>query len=93
MEYIDGQGDDFDFGCNYTECAVLKFFQQMEAERFMPYVCIMDFTMSRALRTGLYRSKSLYFGADCCDFRYKKNQIGLPNLPIEDLPEYKNRKE
>ena len=92
MEYVEGGGDDFDFGCNYTECAVLKLFRQMGAEKYMPYVCVMDFTMSMALRTGLHRSTTLYYGGDCCDFRYKKNQLGTPALPIESLPEYRNRK-
>jgi len=49
MEYVEGDGESFDFGCNYTECAVLKFFQKMDGEKYIPYVCVMDFTMSRAL--------------------------------------------
>jgi hypothetical protein len=88
--YVEGDGETHDFGCDYTECAVLKFFRQMGAEKYMPYVCVMDFTKSRALRTGLRRTTSLYYGGDCCDFRYKKNRLGQSPLPIEDLPEYRN---
>ena len=91
MEYIEGDGDTFGFGCNFTECAVLKLFRQKGAEKYMPYVCVTDFTTSRALRTGLQRTTTLYFGGDCCDFRYEKNRLGALALPIEDLPEYRNR--
>jgi hypothetical protein len=91
MEYIESDGEDFDFGCNYTECAVLKFYRQMGAQDYMPYICVMDFTMSRALRTGLQRTTTLHYGGDCCDFRYKKNRLGTRALPIENLPEYNNR--
>jgi len=89
MTYVEGDGETCDFGCDYTECAVLKFYRQMAADKYMPYVCAMDFTMSRALRTGLQRTTSLHYGADCCDFRYKKNRLGLSALPIEELPEYR----
>ena len=90
MTYVEGDEETYDFGCDYTECAVLKFYRQMGAEKYMPYVCAMDFTMSRALRTGLRRTTSLYYGGDCCDFRYKKDQLGQLPLPIEDLPEYRS---
>ncbi len=92
MEYVEGDGIEFDFGCNYTECAVLEFFRKMDAEKYMPYVCAMDLTSSKALRTGLHRTTTLFYGGDCCDFQYKKNRPSMPGLPLEDLPEYKNRR-
>lgn len=91
MEYVEGDGTEFDYACNYTECAVLKFYRKMGAEKYMPYVCVMDMTSSNALRTGLHRTTTLYFGGDCCDFQYKENRPSPPGLPLEDLPEYKNR--
>ena len=91
MVFVEGDGEKFDYGCDYTECAVLKFFRHMGADEYMPWVCVMDFTMSTALRTGLYRTKTLYFGGNCCDFRYKANALGLPSLPITELPEYRTR--
>jgi hypothetical protein len=92
MEYVEGDGIEFDFGCNYTECAVLEFFRKMDAEKYMPYVCVMDLTSSKALRTGLHRTTTLFCGGDCCDFQYKKNRPSMPGLPLEDLPEDKNRR-
>ncbi len=91
MEFVEGNGDDFDYGCNYSECAVLKFYQKMGAEKYMPYVCVMDFTSSSALGTGLHRTTTLHYGGDCCDFQYKQNRPSKPGIPLEELPEYKNR--
>ncbi|MFC1878796.1 L-2-amino-thiazoline-4-carboxylic acid hydrolase [Chloroflexota bacterium] len=92
MDFIEGEGEKYDFACHYTECAVLKFFRKMEAEEYMPYICVMDLTSSKALRTGLFRTTTLFYGGDCCDFQFKKNRPSMPGIPIEDLPEYKNRK-
>ena len=92
MEYVEGDGVEFDYGCNYTECAVLKFYRAMSAEKYMPYVCVMDLTASNALLTGLHRTTTLCYGGKCCDFRYKKNRPSPPGLPLEDLPEFMNRR-
>jgi len=92
LEYIEGDGKDFDFGCNYTECAIWKFYRKMGEEKYLPYLCATDRMESSALRTGLQRSKTINYGADYCDFRYKKNGHSIPGLPLEDLPEYQNRK-
>ena len=92
MEYVEGDRKKFDYACNYSECAVLKFFTKMEADQYMPYVCVMDFTLSKALLTGLHRNTTIYYGCDYCDFQFKKNRPSLPGIPLEDLPEYKNRK-
>jgi hypothetical protein len=92
VEFVTGDGVTFDFGFNCTDCAVIQFYQRMHAEEHVPYVCIGDFAASRALRTGLRRTTTLSNGAALCDFRYKKTQESLPGLPLEDLPEYKNRR-
>lgn len=92
MEYVEGDGLEFDYGCTYTECAVYKFYQKMGADEYMPYICAMDMTSSSALGTGLHRTSTLYYGGDCCDFQYKKNRSSMPGIPLENLPEYKNRK-
>lgn len=89
FKYIEGNGKSFDYGVDYTECAVLKLYQRFGAEKYMPYVCVGDFASSGALRTGLTRTTTLQFGGYCCDFRYKKNSSALQGLPLNNLPEYK----
>jgi len=91
MEYVEGDGENYDYAVYYSECAVLKFFRKMDAEEYMPYICVLDFTSSKVLGTGLRRTKTLNLGGDCCDFEFKKNRPSMPGIPIEDLPEFKNR--
>ncbi len=92
MDFVEGNGTDFDFALNYSECAVLKLFREMGAEMYMPYLCVTDLTMSNILGTGLRRQTILFYGGDCCDFQFKKNRCSMPGLPLEELPEYINRK-
>jgi len=91
MEFVEGDGNDYDYGCNYTECAVLKFYRKMGAEKYMPYVCVMDLTFSNILGTGLHRTTTLNYGGECCDFQLKQNRPSMPGIPLEELPEYRNR--
>ena len=91
MEYVEGDGVDFDFGVNYIECATLKLFKSMGAEKYMPYMCVGDFAISKALGTGLTRTCTRFFGGKFCDFRFKRGRDALKGLSFEELPEYKNR--
>jgi hypothetical protein len=77
---------------NTTQCAILNFFRKMDAEAYMPYMCATDFTVSHALGTGLHRRMTLSNGGECCDFRYTRHRPSKPGLPLEDLPEFQNRK-
>lgn len=65
------EGEDFDLGLDFTECALLKLFKKHGAEEFMPYICAMDIPISKYGNLGLHRTKTLAEGFDVCDFRYK----------------------
>ncbi len=67
--YLDGE--DFDLGLDFTECALLKLFKKYNAEEFMPYICAMDIVMSEYGNLGLHRTKTLADGFEICNFRYK----------------------
>ena len=92
VEFVAGDGINFDYGFNCIDCAVIHFYKRMHAEEHIPYICLGDFAVSRVLKTGLQRTTTLSNGAALCDFRYKKNQDPLQGLRLEDLPEYKNRR-
>jgi hypothetical protein len=92
MEYVEGDQQSFDFGCDYLECAVLKLVQNLGMQKYMPYICVGDFAVSKALGTGLQRTQTFFCGGTCCDFRYKKGGTVLEALPFENLPEYQNRR-
>lgn len=69
-EYVSGEGQAFDWGIDYTECGLCKLFSAYGAETFTPYLCLLDFPMSRAMHTGLQRTTTLALGGERCDFRY-----------------------
>jgi hypothetical protein len=70
FEFVPGN-QDFDFGIDYTECGICKYYQAQGAEELTPFMCLLDAPISRAMNTGLVRTKTLAQGDDRCDFRYK----------------------
>jgi hypothetical protein len=72
--FVEGDGVEFDYGLDYTECAICKLFHAYDAEELVPYLCVADFAHSRAFDTGLVRTMTLAEGEDRCDFRYKRGR-------------------
>lgn len=72
VEYLIGEGGDFDFGVNYLQCGNLNFTRKYGGEEFAPYVCMSDIALSDALGWGLIRTQTLADGCHYCDFRFKK---------------------
>ncbi len=78
---VEGNGDDFDLGVDYTECGICKFFQTQHAAELTPYMCLLDFPMSNTSDSGLVRTMTLANGDAKCDFRYKLGRATQPILP------------
>lgn len=79
--FVEGDGETFDHGVDYVECATCKFLQQQGASELGPYLCVADVLYSEMLGWGLIRTKTLAEGADKCDFRFKKGgptQVAVP---------------
>lgn len=72
VEYLIGEGDEFDFGVNYLRCGNLTFMKKHGGEEFAPYVCMSDIVLSEAMGWGLIRTQTLADGCIHCDFRFKK---------------------
>ena len=72
VEYVVGDGKNFDFGVDYVACGIYKFLQEQGAEEFAPYVCMSDIALSDAMGWGLIRTETLADGCERCDFRFKK---------------------
>ncbi|MBU0946191.1 MAG: L-2-amino-thiazoline-4-carboxylic acid hydrolase [Proteobacteria bacterium] len=70
-QYVPGNGQEFDFGWDFTECAVVKFFSQENASDLVPFMCAFDFLESKFKKTGLKRTSTLAENEPVCDFRYK----------------------
>lgn len=79
--YVEGDGEAFDYGVDYSECACCKFFQAEDAFELTPFVCAIDKPASEILGWGLIRTMTLAEGSPQCDFRFKKGgptQLVLP---------------
>ncbi len=83
---VEGDGKTFDFGIDYTECAIVKFFRAQGADEFTRYVCLYDYPHSRLSGTGLVRTMTLAEGAEKCDFRFRigAEPENLQRTRIED---------
>jgi hypothetical protein len=72
IEYLSGDGEDFDIGVNYLHCGNLRFAIEHGGEAFAPYICMSDIALSDAMGWGLTRTQTLADGCDHCDFRMKE---------------------
>ena len=73
-QYQKGNGKDYDFSITYSECGVVKYLQSQQVPELAPYVCPNDFSKSRALGSGLQRTKTIARGDGFCNFQYKKDR-------------------
>lgn len=72
LTYVEGDGREFDYGIDYTECANCKFLRAENAFELAPYVCATDQPISKLVGWGLTRTMTLAEGFPKCDFRFKK---------------------
>ena len=74
LSFVQGDGKEFDYGMDITECAICKFFHAQGADELTPFGCLTDFAMSKALGLGLVRTMTIAEGAEKCDFRFKRGR-------------------
>jgi hypothetical protein len=86
--FVPGDGQNFDYGYDYTECALVKYLRAQGALEVAPYVCLNDFIQSRAYGTGLHRTKTIAQGDEICNFRYKKGRSVTQDWSTE-VPKFK----
>lgn len=72
--FIEGEPGAFDYGVDYTRCAIRELAIESGAEAFAPYICLADIAGSEALGWGLARSETLAQGGERCDFRFRKGR-------------------
>lgn len=81
LNYVEGDGQEFDYGVDYVECANCKFLQAENAFEIAPYVCATDKPISELMGWGLYRRTTIADGSPICMFRFKKGggtQVAIP---------------
>ena len=82
FKFVEGDGIELDYGTDMIECGIIKLFRKQNAEELVPYICLLDFPISRAFNRGLIRTMTLAEGADRCNFRYKKDRKTQEILPM-----------
>lgn len=70
--FVKGDGKEFDFGLDFTSCAIYNFFKAQGEEELMPYICKVDYVWSDSNQLGLKRNYTIAQGDKCCDLRWKK---------------------
>ena len=86
MNYVEGDGQEFDYGVDYIECANCKFLQAENAFEIAPYVCATDKPISELMGWGLYRTTTIADGSPICKFRFKKGGKTQVVIPQSLLP-------
>ena len=80
INYVEGDGREFDYGVDYIECANCKFLQAENALELAPYECATDRPISELMGWGLTRTMTIAEGFPKCDFHFKKG--GKTRVPI-----------
>ena len=96
VEYLIGEGDEFNFGVNYLQCGNLTFLKRHGGDEFAPYVCMSDIVLSDTMGWGLIRTQTLADGCNHCDFRFKKGaatQISSKTPEVQEAIERIRKKE
>lgn len=87
LEYIEGDGESYDYGINYTKCGHHTFLKENDAEEMFPYGCLADIALSDVFGWGLTRTQTIGDGCTYCDFRFKK---GAATKITSKVPEVQN---
>ena len=79
--FVEGEGEEFDYGLDFTECATCKFYDVQGESDFTPLSCAADYLKSKAFGWGLTRTMTLAEGYEKCDFRHKKGDTTRVTIP------------
>ncbi len=88
IKNVEPDSADFDFGYDYTQCALHTLFEKNGAAEYLRYMCLGDYALFRSLGIGFVRTQTIANGAPRCDFRFKRGGTTVAGWPPEDLPEW-----
>jgi hypothetical protein len=74
FEYVEGDGETFEWGRDYVECGIVKFLHTQGADELTPYLCLTDYALFGALGIELKRTMTLAEGGEACDFRFERGE-------------------
>ena len=71
-EFVEGDGVEFDYGYDFTECGTQKLYHAEGADEFLPFYCFLDLITYRTPGWSFARTMTLAEGYARCDFRFKR---------------------
>ncbi len=89
MEFVEGDGINFDYGFKITQCPIQKFYEKVGSEKFMPFVCLGDFAEANVCGYGFTRTQTLGNRDPICDHRYIKNGTTEKAWPPDNIKGWK----
>lgn len=78
LTYVPGDGETFDMGVDFTQCAICKLCRDHNAEEFLPHMCKVDYIECEMMGIELERKHTLAAGDAVCDFRLRRPRSKLP---------------
>ncbi len=82
FEIVEGDGQTFGFGVDYTECGIVKYLAREGAPELAPYLCWLDYPMCRSMQVKLVRTETIAQGCERCNFRFSRGPA------VEVLPDF-----
>jgi hypothetical protein len=85
--FVEGDGEDVDYGYDFYECGTRKLYHAHGADAFTPFFCYLDFVTYRTTGWSFSRTKTLAEGHEMCNFRFKRGgetQKGWPPPFLEE---------
>jgi hypothetical protein len=89
MDYVEGDGKSFEWGFNFYQCGIHNVYKRLGAEKYVPFVCLSDFSEANVLGFGFTRTQTLGYGAPICDHRYVNNYKTPRAWPPDNIEEFK----
>ena len=82
FDIVDGDGQTFEFGVDYTECGIVKYLTREGAPELAPYLCWLDYPMCKSMRVKLVRTETIAQGCERCNFRFSRGPA------VEVVPDF-----
>lgn len=88
---LPGENDHFDFGIEYSSCAIADLYKNCGKTRYLPYICANDYAVFGEMGIFLERTKTIGNGAALCNFRFTlEGKKPRTVCRVRDLEEFGN---
>jgi len=89
MKFVEGDGKTYEWGFDFHQCGIYNVFKRLGAKKYVPFICLSDFSEANILGFGFSRTQTLGNGASICDHRYVKNLKTPRAWPPDNVEEFK----